>query len=449
MNGKRLLKAAAAAVLSLAIVFSVSAGTVPAHAASMDDLRSKQSSLKQQQKQYESQIAKLKDDKTKQEQYKNTLDSQIKGLEALIDNEQEQIDTLDAGILKKQQEISAKEEEIKADFQRLKQRVYALYLTGEASNLEIILSARNVMDLADKTELLRVISKHDNDLMNQLQNNISSIQKQKEQIESDRKDATAKKTDLDANRSALAAKSDEIQKVIAAIAANQSQAEAAKAKVAEEYQATTQQLEAAIAKFNAMQEKQQQQSTSGGTSGGQSGSTSGGQSGSTSGGQSGGTSGGSTTSYGGKFVWPVPGYMRVSTDGHFGWRDGNSDYHYGIDIVGSGIYGAAIVAAADGTVYDAEDHADSAFYGFGTVVVIYHGGGLATIYGHMSRRAVSEGAYVKAGQVIGYVGSSGEKCDGTHLHFEVRAEFPAIHVNKNGTHINGIGIDPKPYVGVD
>jgi septal ring factor EnvC (AmiA/AmiB activator) len=441
LNGRRFFKKLAAAVLSLAIVFSVSAGKVPVKAASMDQLRSKQSALKQQQKKYESQIAKLKNDKAKQVEYKNTLDSQIKGLEDLIDNEQEQIDTLNAEILQKEQEISDKEAEIKADFQRLKQRVYALYLTGEASNLEIILNAKNIMDLADKAEILRAISKHDNDLMNQLRTNINSIQEQKKQIEQDRKEASAKKTDLESNRSLLKQKSAEVQKVIAEISKNQSQAEAAKAQVEEEYQATTEELEAAIAKFNAMQEKQQQQSTSGGTSGGQSGSTSGGQ--------SGGTSGGSTTSYGGKFVWPVPGYMRVSTDGHFGWRDGNSDYHYGIDIVGSGIYGAAIVAAADGTVYDAEDHADGAFYGFGTVVVIYHGGGLATIYGHMSRRAVSEGAYVKAGDVIGYVGSSGEKCDGTHLHFEVRDEFPAIHVNKNGKHINGIGIDPKPYVGVD
>lgn len=431
MKGKHLLKTAAAAVLSLAIVFSVGAGTVPVKAASMDDLRSRQSALKQQQQQYESQIAKLKNDKANQEQYKNTLDSQIKGLQDLIDNEQEQIDTLDAGILKKQQEISAKEEEIKADFQRLKQRVYALYLTGEASNLEIILSARNVMDLADKTELLRVISKHDNDLMNQLQNNISSIQKQKEQIESDRKDATAKKTDLDANRSVLAAKSNEVQKVITSIAANQSQTETAKANVEKEYKATTQELNQAIAQYQAIMAKQQAQRQS------------------TNGTQGGDSPVGNT--YSGRFVWPVPGFMRVSPEGHYGWRENPHQFHYGIDIVGNNIKGAKIVAAAPGTVIVSDDEEDSGtFGGYGEVVVIEIGGNVVTVYGHMEHggRKVNVGDSVSAGQIIGYVGNTGDS-SAYHLHFEVRQNYGKKFTNLNGTPEIGEAINPKPYVGVD
>jgi murein DD-endopeptidase MepM/ murein hydrolase activator NlpD len=384
LNGRRFFKKLAAAVLSLAIVFSVSAGNVPVKAASMDQLRSKQSALKQQQKKYESQIAKLKNDKAKQVEYKNTLDSQIKGLEDLIDNEQEQIDTLNAEILQKEQEISDKEAEIKADFQRLKQRVYALYLTGEASNLEIILNAKNIMDLADKAEILRAISKHDNDLMNQLRTNINSIQEQKKQIEQDRKEASAKKTDLESNRSLLKQKSAEVQKVIAEISKNQSQAEAAKAQVEEEYQATTEELNRAIAQYKAIMAKQRQQQKNGGNTGW-------------------------NNTHGGKFIWPVPGHTRISSG--YEWRTDPKQFHYGLDISDGGIYGAKVVAAADGVVVVSDDEEDSgAFAGFGNVVVISHGGDggtHVTLYGHMRERAVSVGQHVSAGQIIGYVGSTG------------------------------------------
>jgi murein DD-endopeptidase MepM/ murein hydrolase activator NlpD len=422
LNGRRFFKAGAATVLSLAIVFSVSAGKVPVKAASMDQLRSKQSALKQQQKKYESQIAKLKNDKAKQVEYKNALESQIKGLEDLIDNEQEQIDTLNAEILQKEQEISDKEAEIKADFQRLKQRVYALYLTGEASNLEIILNAKNIMDLADKAEILRAISKHDNDLMNQLRTNINSIQEQKKQIEQDRKEASAKKTDLESNRSLLKQKSAEVQKVIAEISKNQSQAEAAKAQVEKEYQATTEELNRAIAQYKALMEKQRQQQKNGGNTGW-------------------------NNTHGGKFIWPVPGHTRISSG--YGWRTDPKQFHYGLDISDGGIYDAAVVAAAGGVVVVSDDEEDSGpFGGFGQVVVIAHGDGLISVYGHMSRRAVSEGQHVSAGQIIGYVGSSGSKCHGTHLHFEVRVDYPNVYTNKNDTKQNGKAVDPRPYLGI-
>lgn len=432
MNGRRFFKAGAATVLSLAIVFSVSAGKVPVKAASMDQLRSKQSALKQQQKKYESQIAKLKNDKAKQVEYKNTLDSQIKGLEDLIDNEQEQIDTLNAEILQKEQEISDKEAEIKADFQRLKQRVYALYLTGEASNLEIILNAKNIMDLADKAEILRAISKHDNDLMNQLRTNINSIQEQKKQIEQDRKEASAKKTDLESNRSLLKQKSAEVQKVIAEIAKNQSQAEAAKAQVEKEYQATTEELNRAIAQYKAIMAKQRQQQKNGGNTGW-------------------------NNTHGGKFIWPVPGHTNIFSG--YGWRtssrkfhDGR-EFHDGIDIADGGIRGAKVVAAADGVVVVSKTAPSrkDAFAGFGNVVVISHGGDggdgdLVTLYGHMRERAVSEGQHVSAGQIIGYVGSTGDS-EGTHLHFEVRVDYPNVYTNKNGTPKMGKAVSPMSYLG--
>src|SRR5216683_684673 len=103
--------------------------------------------------------------------------------------------------------------------------------------------------------------------------------------------------------------------------------------------------------------------------------------------------------------WPVNGPMGSP----FGPRGGG--FHYGIDILAG--TGTPIRAAKDGTVAGI-----SCGTGYGICTIIDHGGGVATLYAHMSRKAVS-GGHVSAGEVIGYVGCTGY-CTGPHLHFEVR-----------------------------
>jgi murein DD-endopeptidase MepM/ murein hydrolase activator NlpD len=116
-------------------------------------------------------------------------------------------------------------------------------------------------------------------------------------------------------------------------------------------------------------------------------------------------------------IWPVSGPV-VSP---FGWRWGRM--HEGIDI-GVG-YGAPIVAAASGTVIYA-----GWMGGYGNLIIIDHGGGLATAYAHQSSFAVGGGP-VSQGQTIGYIGCTGH-CFGPHLHFEVR--------------VNGSAVDPLGYL---
>ena len=117
-------------------------------------------------------------------------------------------------------------------------------------------------------------------------------------------------------------------------------------------------------------------------------------------------------------IWPVSGPV-VSP---FGYRWGR--LHAGIDIAVS--YGTPIHAAAAGTVVLA-----GWVSGYGNYTCIDHGGGMATCYAHQSSYAVSQGAAVSQGQVIGYVGCTGH-CFGPHLHFEVR--------------INGSPVDPLGYL---
>jgi murein DD-endopeptidase MepM/ murein hydrolase activator NlpD len=117
------------------------------------------------------------------------------------------------------------------------------------------------------------------------------------------------------------------------------------------------------------------------------------------------------------FIWPVGGPV-VSP---FGWRWGRM--HEGIDIAAG--YGTPIAAAASGTVIYA-----GWMGGYGNLIIIDHGGGIATAYAHQSSFAVGGGG-VAQGQTIGYVGCTGH-CYGPHLHFEVR--------------VNGSAVDPLGYL---
>jgi murein DD-endopeptidase MepM/ murein hydrolase activator NlpD len=117
------------------------------------------------------------------------------------------------------------------------------------------------------------------------------------------------------------------------------------------------------------------------------------------------------------FIWPVGGPV-VSA---FGWRWGRM--HEGVDIAAG--YGAPIAAAASGTVIYA-----GWMGGYGNLIIIDHGGGIATAYAHQSSFAVGGGP-VSQGQTIGYIGCTGH-CFGPHLHFEVR--------------VNGSAVDPLGYL---
>jgi murein DD-endopeptidase MepM/ murein hydrolase activator NlpD len=105
-------------------------------------------------------------------------------------------------------------------------------------------------------------------------------------------------------------------------------------------------------------------------------------------------------------MWPIRGPI---TSG-FGMRWGRM--HSGIDI--GGPIGMPIHAAKSGTVITS-----SWMGGYGNAVVISHGGGFSTLYGHQSRIAVHDGQSVSQGETIGYVGSTGNST-GPHLHFETR-----------------------------
>ncbi|MBV9263361.1 MAG: peptidoglycan DD-metalloendopeptidase family protein [Candidatus Eremiobacteraeota bacterium] len=124
----------------------------------------------------------------------------------------------------------------------------------------------------------------------------------------------------------------------------------------------------------------------------------------------------------GSFSWPVTGTITSP----FGWRSnpfgGSPEFHQGLDIAAP--TGTTVTAAASGTVIMAQWYG-----GYGNYILIDHGGGYSTGYGHLSAIFVSNGQSVARGQAIGAVGSTGQST-GPHLHFEVR--------------IAGKPVDPAP-----
>lgn len=127
----------------------------------------------------------------------------------------------------------------------------------------------------------------------------------------------------------------------------------------------------------------------------------------------------------GTYIWPLPGYSPGSA---YGWRMhpiyNEMRFHAGEDIGAPS--GTPILAADSGMATVIPDNGN----GYGNYIMINHGGGRVTLYAHMSGFAISDGATVNQGDVIGYVGSTGNST-GPHLHFEVR--------------VNGATTDPKQY----
>ena len=128
----------------------------------------------------------------------------------------------------------------------------------------------------------------------------------------------------------------------------------------------------------------------------------------------GGSSGGGSVTGTGSFTWPCPSCTYITSRVGYRWHpvSGQWKYHSGLDI--GAAYGASIVAADGGTVTIAGVNG-----GYGNCVMIDHGNGYYTLYGHMSSIAVSVGQSVSKGATIGYVGSTGVST-GPHLHFEIR-----------------------------
>ena len=376
--------------LALAVFVLQGAGGGEAIAASLTELQQEQAKLEQEQEENDAKLASLKADQSKQQEYKDALDAQMQNLQSQIDGLNTQINGLDASIEEKNTAIAEKQKNIDEDVETLKERLCAIYMMGDASTLEILLQSESVIDMAQKVELLNIITEHDTKLIAQLTADMESIADEKAEIESEKEQVAAARTELESKGSELASVQAEAERVLEELNQSVASVQAESDRIAEEKAQASAEIDQWWKDYYAQLAAQNNSSS----------------------GSSGGSSSGSIGSGGyvstGNFTWPVPGFTNISC--------GYSSGHKAIDISGGGrtIYGTPIVAADSGKVVTATYH-----YSYGNYVMIDHGGGYSTLYAHASSLAVSAGQTVTKGQTIAYVGSTGNST-GPHLHFEVR-----------------------------
>lgn len=407
-----------ALVLTLLLVFSTvllpGAGAAVTKS-QINDLKSKATSLAAEKAKLQGQLDKLSNSKNAAVDQKRVLEQKINVL-------QEEIAVSEQSIAKLAEMISQKEQEL-ADAQAEEARYYDMFIervrnmeeNGEVSYWSVIFNARNFSDLLDRVSMIQEIVDYDNEVMDQLAQARQAVADAKADLEESKAEQERVRASLASQQSDLQSEKKKVDTVLAQINNDYNTYAHQLEDTEEDAQATARQLKQAEATYAAQIEAQrradeeaarlraQQQAQNNATRPNNNG-------GSTSSSGNSGSSG--ATDYSGGYIWPVPGYTRISSP--FGYRNcpfHGRELHGGCDIPAA--YGTPIKAAKSGVVVIST-------YGssYGNYVAIAHGDGSRTMYCHMSSRAVSVGSTVSQGQVIGYVGSTGSST-GNHLHLEL------------------------------
>lgn len=392
--------------------------------------------------QYKKEMESLKDDESKQEEYIETLQKQIDAyneeikiineqiddlnskiatLDGEIESLETQIETLKATIEKIDEQIAIQQETVRESYQKLSERLCAAYMAGETSVIEIFLSSKDFSDFIERTELVYQISKHDTALVEDLKQSIKDLKKMQDDLASDMEELNKseealreRRAEIESSKSVVVEKKTELDQKVAGV---QSQIDKINQYIgklnqqSEHYQKLMAQADAEKEKFR--NEIDTLVNNVGSTGSGQ----------------------------------VVPGgdaqhNFEVSTMGiicplqnikvavrEYSWnhaKRGNHNTAMDLGSYSGSSEGKPIYSVADGKVIKASYDAYS-----GNYILIDHGNGVVTYYGHCSSMIVGAGSKVQQGQVIGYVGHTGY-VTGPHLHFEIR--------------VNGKQVTPENYL---
>ena len=403
----------------LALVFVVMAVSVPLAGAAVtkdqiNGLKNQASSLATQKANLQSQLDKLSNSKNAAADQKRLLEQKINVLQQEIQVSEQSIAQLAQMIVQKEGELAQAQEKEAKYYDDFCQRIRRMEETGDVSYWSVIFDAQDFSDLLDRLSMVHEIMDYDNVVMDELAVARQAVADAKADLEQSKRDQEQARNNLANQRNDLQAEEKKVEAALAQINADYNtyakqmednedaakevadqlkQAEATYAKQLEEQR----RKEEEAARLRAQQQAAANKPSNGGSS-------------SSNGGGS--SSSGSGTNYSGGYIWPLPGYTRISSP--FGYRNcpfHGRELHTGADIPAPG--GTPIKAAKGGVVVIST-------YGssYGNYVAIAHADGSRTVYCHMSSRAVSAGSSVDQGQVIGYVGSTG-RSTGNHLHLEL------------------------------
>lgn len=408
--------------LALAVLLMLPVRTL---ATTIDEVQNRQEELKQENEDLQAKIDALKEDEEAALAYQEELTGKIDENEQKIDQARATIEEMNGKIKELEARISLSEEKYQGTIDAFKERLKALYVSGGSSlgALEILLDSESLSEFFTRQELVEVMAQRDQSMLDQLDAYMAETQSDREELVVAQQEVADSKKAIEAAQDELEVLYEENDLLVASLEGQQAQAQEQIAANEAEDAELQAQLEALIAERNRQEEEKRQQALqnqqvqNGGSDGGE-GATQ----------PSGGTGVEPVTpglQSGFSPIWPLPGVGVGSITGHFGDMYFNGP-HNGLDI-GAG-YGTPIVAAQAGEVISAQYH-----WSWGNNVLIWHNETFSTRYAHMSSIAVSAGQYVEQGQIIGYVGSTGESF-GNHLHFEV--------------YYGGSRVDPDPYLGI-
>ena len=391
-------------VVSLLTALVFMSGSAVLYADNLADLQKERTAISAQRASALEALKKAKDEHNDLLAEIIEMDIDLEDLSDELDFISERLGLTAESLARAEEELAAagihKDEQMELFIERLR----VMDEKGSMSYLQILLNSKNVMDFIDRLENIKTIAEYDQALYADLEQTeeyiaakVSEIEGKKQEIElllaqeTEKKLALESKIEekwariayLEADETTWQQKLNELEKSSDAIDADIQKLE----KEAAARKAATQKAQA-DSTSKELADKINQQKYSGG-----------------------------------KLAWPLPGYYTISSP--FGQRTSpRKEFHSGIDLPAP--RGTNIVAAEKGVVTSS-----GWMNGYGYAVIINHGGGTSTLYGHTSKLLVSQGDEVSRGQVIALVGSTGDST-GNHVHFEVR--------------VNGSKIDPMKYL---
>ena len=315
------------------------------------------------------------------------LDDTIRQAEADISSLDAELSELQNRIMELTTKLSKLEYDYDTNQKLLEERLVVMYEVGEVTYLEVLFNSANIMEFLSNYYTIQEIVKSDADLLKKIQEEKDDVEKSKEELDEKKLDLKTKK----AKKEQLAVITQNNKRLKEEAVVQLSNEEIELQQKIEEFKAEEARIESLIRLATSEYEYA-----------------------------------GDFT--GGVMAWPIAKSGTYITSG-YGSRthpiQGIIKNHTGIDIGNAG-YGAPIIAAADGIVTMA-----GRYGGYGNCVMINHGGGISTLYGHGQTILTEVGKEVKKGDLIMEVGSTGQST-GPHLHFEVR--------------VKGVIVDPMPYL---
>ena len=391
-------KRAMAAVMCAAVLMT--AAPVTAYADStLDHLNGQYSELEKQQQAIKDKLNKTKTEKQKQEAIRKNLTNQISTTQKQINLLDNKINYLQNDIADKEQRINELSAEVVQQQDLFMKRIRSIYKTSVGTSmLGMVFGVDSLGSYLSYGKYLSRISEHDSALLQTLSDNIEELRTLQAQMQAEKEDLADTKVTAESKKASLTSQKTEVESTLQDIKKLEQEYMADQAAVEKEMKQIQADIDAIYA------------STAGS---------------------------GSQVDYSGTgFIYPVKGYTYISS--YYGWRFNNTNYHTGVDFPAPA--NTPIRASASGTVIYVRTGAGyGRAWGYGNYVIIYHGKmsdgqQYSTLYGHMRSVATSAGKYVQQGEIIGYVGSTGNST-GNHLHLEVW---------KGGSKANAV--NPRGYI---